>query len=325
MHPANKDSELQELHRLVEMLSYLDVGLVVLDGGTSEVSFWNSFMENHSGIAAHRALGKTIFSLFPDLDENWFSNKIESVLLLKNRAFTTWEQRPYLFRFANHRVVTGIADFMYQNTTLLPLTSLSGKVESVAILIYDVTDIAVNRLALSRANADLQRLSRTDRLTGLNNRGYWEECLVREFTRRARYGDISTLVIFDIDHFKKINDQFGHQAGDEVIRQTAALLGRNLRNSDIGGRYGGEEFVALLVDTDANGTQYFAERLRKTVESQSITYMGSVIKWTISLGIAQFHPALKDHKQWLEKADQALYQSKQQGRNRVTVSNLAAA
>jgi hypothetical protein len=217
MSTVSKDSDLGEFHMLVEMLSHLDVGLIVLDGNSCEVSFWNSFMENHSGISSHRVRGKTIFSLFPDLDEHWFHNKLDSVLLLKNRAFTTWEQRPYLFRFPNYRVVTGTAEYMYQNSTLLPLTGLSGKVDSVAILIYDVTDMAVSRLALSRANTDLQRLSRTDRLTGLNNRGYWEECLVHEFTRRARYGDISSLVIFDIDHFKKINDQYGHRPATKLF------------------------------------------------------------------------------------------------------------
>jgi diguanylate cyclase (GGDEF)-like protein len=282
-------------------------------------------MENHSGVRAHRANGKDIFSLFPDLDQTWFRKKVKSVLMLETRAFTTWEQRPYMFRFPYHRMITGTSQFMYQNTTLLPLTGLSGKVDRIAILVYDVTDMALGRQALSNANADLQRLSRTDRLTGLNNRGHWEECLNQEHARQLRYGHQSTLVIFDIDHFKKVNDQYGHQAGDEVIRTTAQLLMRNMRNSDIAGRFGGEEYVVLLVDTASDGALYFAERLRKSVQSQSISYNDQVIRWTISLGIAQLHQKMESPKAWLEHADQALYRSKQGGRNRSTLAEIPPA
>lgn len=321
MIDAASDSDLQNLHVMAEMLRQLDVGLVVLDE-QHRVQFWNAFMENHSGVRSHRAEGRDIFSLFPDLDQAWFHKKMKSVMMLKSRAFTTWEQRPYMFRFPYHRTITGTSPFMYQNTTLLPLIGLSGNVDRIAILIHDVTDMAVGRQALSKANADLERLSRTDRLTGLNNRGHWQECLEKEHARQLRYGQQSSLVIFDIDHFKKINDQYGHQAGDEVIRTTAQLLMRNMRSSDIAGRYGGEEYVALLVDTASDGAQYFAERLRKSVEAQSITHNSQVIRWTISLGIAEVHSKMETAKAWLEHADQALYRSKQGGRNRSTLAEI---
>jgi diguanylate cyclase (GGDEF)-like protein len=324
MTPTSRDSDLQDLHVMAEMLGQLDVGLVVLDENY-QVHFWNAFMENHSGVRSHRAEGRDIFSLFPDLDAHWFRKKVGSVMMLNTRAFTTWEQRPYMFRFPYHRPISSATAHMYQNTTLLPLTGLSGKVDRVAILIYDVTDMAIGRQALSKANADLQRLSRTDRLTGLNNRGYWEECLGQEFARQKRYGPKSSLVIFDIDHFKKINDHYGHQAGDEVIRTTAQLLMRNMRNSDIAGRYGGEEYVVLLVDTASDGAVYFAERLRKSVESQSITYNDQTIRWTISLGVSQAAGEMAAAKDWLEAADQALYRSKQGGRNRHTLAMPSAA
>src|SRR5690606_25742057 len=138
--------------------------------------------------------------------------------LLKNRAFTTWEQRPYLMQFKNYRPITGTEEFMYPNITISPLVPANGEVNNVCIIIYDVTDIASNKKALERANIELAKLSRTDRLTQLNNRGYWEECLIKEFNRYQRYHHTCSLIMFDIDHFKKVNDTYGHQAGDEVIR-----------------------------------------------------------------------------------------------------------
>jgi predicted signal transduction protein with EAL and GGDEF domain len=139
---------------------------------------------------------------------------------------------------------------MFQNITLIPLTGTSGEVSHICLIVYDVTDVAMSKQAITAANAKLERLSRTDRLTGLNNRGYWEECLAAEFRRFARTGQKATLVMFDIDHFKKVNDTHGHSAGDAVICTIAKLLARCMRDTDIGGRYGGEEFAVVLVDTD---------------------------------------------------------------------------
>lgn len=313
-------TDIKEIHWLMDMLQNIDIGLVVLDRSFN-IQVWNSFMENHSGMPPRRVIGKNIFKLFSDVPEDWFRQKLETVFLLNNRAFTIWEQRPYLFRFGDYRPITGTAEFMYQNTTLIPLLSADGKVNHVGIIIYDVTDSAINRSRLQQANQQLEHLSQTDRLTQLYNRGYWEECLNREFIRIQRTGEACSLVIFDIDHFKQVNDNYGHQAGDDVIRVTAQKLLETHRNTDISGRYGGEEFVAILVNTDKDGALYFAERLRKKIEQLTVNYDQQDIRYTISLGIAEFNKELKDYKQWLERADQALYEAKHSGRNRSVVFN----
>ncbi len=208
---------------------------------------------------------------------------------------------------------------MYQNTTLIPLLSADGQVNHVGIIIYDVTDVAVNRSRLQAANQQLEHLSQTDRLTQLFNRGHWEECLRKEFDRARRTKEPHTLVIFDIDHFKKVNDTYGHQAGDEVIRIAAKILKECHRNIDISGRYGGEEFVVLLIDSNAEGATYFAERLRKRIEEITVVHEGQEIKFTISLGIAELNLNIKDPNHWIECADLALYHSKHNGRNQSTV------
>lgn len=306
--------ELSEVHWLLDMLQSIDVGLVVLDRNYC-VQVWNGFMMNHSGLPPQQVIGQPFLKLFPDVPGDWFRRKVESVRLLKNRAFTTWEQRPYLLRFKNYRPITGAAEYMYQNITFIPLTSITGEVEHIGVVITDVTDIAIGQRDLEAANQELGHLSRTDRLTQLNNRGYWEESLEHEFRRLKRTHRPGTLVMFDIDHFKKVNDTYGHPAGDEVIRQTAAMLRQTMRTTDVAGRYGGEEFVVLLVETPAEGAHTFAERLRAAIAALTIRHDQHEIRYTISLGVAEVSMQLETPKQWIECADRALYEAKHGGRN----------
>jgi len=314
----NKNIAIKDFHWLIDMIQNIDVGLVVLDRDY-RIQVWNGFMENHSGKVPHQVIGKDLFEQFPDIPESWLKRKAESVFLLKNRAFTTWEQSPYLFRFKNYRPITGTAEFMFQNITLIPLVSADGAVNHIGIIIYDVTDMAVNKNRLESANNQLETLSRTDRLTELNNRGHWEECLSQEFQRSKRTGQACTVIMFDIDHFKKVNDTYGHQAGDDVIRMTSRVLRESKRGTDIAGRYGGEEFGVILIDTSARSSKIFAERLRTRIENQTVTSEGHEIRCTVSLGIAEISDQLDDYKQWLECSDQALYQAKRSGRNQSVI------
>ncbi len=310
--------ELSELHWLLAMVQNIDVGVVVLDRDY-RVDVWNTFMENRSGYLPVEAREKSFFELFPEVDEQWFRRKVENVVALGTPSFTVWEQRPYLLRFKNYQPITGLEEFMYQNTTLLPLKSISGVIEQVCLIIYDVTDVATNRHQLQAANQELQRLSSTDRLTGLFNRGHWEEILRQDYARHRRYAINSALVMCDIDHFKQINDTYGHQAGDRVIQHTANLIRQSIRDSDVAGRYGGEEFVVLLPDTDSQGALVFAERLRQSVEAYEVQHESHTIRFTISLGIADLGQPSSGHAQLIEWADNALYTSKSGGRNQVTL------
>ncbi len=302
----------------MDILQNIDAGLVVMDKDY-KVKLWNSFMQNHSGKTPELVLNKSIFSVFPELSESWFKHKAQSVFVLQNAAFTTWEQRPYLFRFPHYRPITGTAEYMYQNSTIIPLVDTKGKVDHVCLIVYDVTDTAVNKLAQEHANSQLQNLSRTDHLTGLYNRGYWELRLIQEFKRFDRYEQPSTLIMMDIDHFKKVNDTYGHTVGDDVIRQVSKALKEQVRDLDIPGRYGGEEFGVIMTGTDAKGAAIFAERLRACIEKMVVTSEAHQVKFTISLGISQLTSETADHRAWIEKADSALYKSKQGGRNRFTI------
>jgi diguanylate cyclase (GGDEF)-like protein len=316
-------SELREVHWLMDMLQSIDVGLMVVDS-QYRLTLWNSFMQNHSNRRPKSVLAQALWDAFPEISEDWFRRKVDSVRTLRTPAFTTWEQRPYLLRFPSYRPITGAARFMYQNVTFMPLTSADGEVNHVGIIIYDVTDVAVNRADLEAANAQLEALSRTDELTGLNNRGYWEQRLQEEFNRYCRVGSVASLLLFDIDHFKRVNDTYGHPAGDEVIRQVAAVTKQSTRVTDICGRYGGEEFAVLLINTSAEQSLVFAERLRQAVSGMAIETDAGTLSVTISLGIAELSSAITNHERWIALSDQALYRAKQGGRNRTEVAVPAA-
>ena len=310
--------QLNELHWMMEMLHNIEVGLVVIDRDYT-IQIWNGFMENHSGLLPRNVKGKSVFDLFEEIPEDWFRRKAESVFLLKNKAFTIWEQRPYVFKFNNYRPITGTAEFMYQNTTFIPLISSTGEVTHLCLLVYDVTDNATHKKELEKVNADLALLSQVDGLTCLFNRNYWQKCIETEFKRYVRHRQTSTLVMLDIDNFKMVNDKYGHTVGDYVLKHLAQIISEQVRETDITGRYGGEEFVIFLSGTSSSDAMIFTERLRKTVESSVFIYNDIEIKYTISIGIAEALPALESVSQWLENADKALYESKNNGRNRVTV------
>ena len=312
--------DIREIHWLMDMFQSIDVGIIVLDR-QYRVHVWNGFMGNHSGHPGEKVIGSNIFSLFPEVPEQWFRRKVESVVMLKSRAFTTWEQRPYVFRFKNYRPITGNAEFMYQSVSFIPLVAVNGEVDYIGVVIYDVTDAALSKRDVEAANKMLEVLSRTDRLTQLNNRGFWEECLEREFRRVRRTHGPATLIMFDIDHFKKINDTYGHPAGDEVIRNTSALMRQASRETDILGRYGGEEFGIILVDTAAEGAAIMAERLRIAIEASVVHHDNQEIRYTISLGVAELPENIESHQQWIELSDQGLYAAKHGGRNQVVVQS----
>lgn len=316
---AINELESQSFHWLVSMLESVEVGLVVLDLDF-RVQAWNGFMENHSGITASKIRNRVLFELFPDIPEAWLTRKVDAVALLNTRAFTSWEQRPYLFQFRNTRPITGTEDYMFQNLTISPLTGSTGQVEKVCLMVYDVTDIATGKRALERANEQLAKLSMTDRLTGLLNRGTWENLVDAEFERFRRYGQATSLVMFDIDFFKKVNDNHGHLAGDEVIKHTADTAKSNLRQSDSIGRYGGEEFGIVLPETDAEGARIICERIRETIEQSVVQTSAAPVRYTVSVGIAQLTDKPKNHMKWMQQADEALYAAKKSGRNCVVVS-----
>ncbi len=187
----------------------------------------------------------------------------------------------------------------------------------------------VGQLALHTTNdvknlAILQHESITDALTGLRNRRYFDQRICEEVALSKRYKLPLTLILLDVDHFKKINDTYGHTVGDEVLKNLSHIISEMVRDSDIVARYGGEEIAIITPNTTKKEAELLAERLRSKVEKTTVAMVGAtqeIVQVTVSLGICSLSPVITDKDALLEETDQALYSAKKFGRNKVVVSN----
>jgi two-component system, cell cycle response regulator len=182
--------------------------------------------------------------------------------------------------------------------------------------------------SLKKANEEIRLLSITDPLTGCFNRGHLNERLPQEVSRAQRYGRPLSIILADIDHFKQVNDRYGHQVGDEVLKFFAECLKSQIRKKiDWVVRYGGEEFLIILPETGSPGSCSLAERLRQTVEMRAIEVGGTTLKITASFGGAccscsEGDPTFSPD-QLINQADEQLYRSKNEGRNRINITDMA--
>ncbi len=164
---------------------------------------------------------------------------------------------------------------------------------------------------------EIYRMTIVDGLTQIHNKRYFLEFLDREMARCARYGRPLSLILFDIDHFKRINDGHGHLAGDHVLKRLAELVSRHIRKEEAFARYGGEEFAILMPETSQDRACIFAEKIRRMVESSLFEFEANRIPVTCSLGVAEMGPAHRSLSAFVGAADVRLYAAKNGGRNRV--------
>lgn len=173
---------------------------------------------------------------------------------------------------------------------------------------------------LKHSRERLELLSTIDSLTGLPNRKAIMEVFTAVLARYRRHRRSFSALLIDIDHFKKVNDQHGHLAGDEVLRHVATILEEQVRQVDMVGRYGGEEFFALLDETAKETALGVAERIRNAVAMSHVSYQGKLLKVTVSIGVAEINDPEETQEQLIDRADKAMYRAKQQGRNRVQMA-----
>jgi len=190
-----------------------------------------------------------------------------------------------------------------------------GKLEQLLSTLTANASVAVTRAMLYQR---MERLATTDGLTGLNNHRHFQEQLTKECERSKRYGRTFSLLLMDIDHFKKFNDTYGHPVGDLVLREISGCIRQSIRQSDFPARYGGEEFVVILPENDEQGAGVTSERIRQTVEAHLVKTAGKELRVTVSVGYAAFPRHAEEKSKLIDCADKALYYSKESGRNRVT-------
>ena len=207
-----------------------------------------------------------------------------------------------------------------ENETL-GVVNLSDRLEDFTDEDKNLLQGIADQIAIALQKARLYEMAITDGMTGLFIHRYFQMRLEAELSRARRNDEKLSLLMFDIDHFKKFNDTYGHQLGDKVIKMVAATIKHSVRDQiDIPARYGGEEFAVIMPNTDIEGAAIFAERLRKAVESTLIPYKDEPLKVTVSLGCAMYPDNAAEKDGLIKCADKALYRSKEKGRNMVSIS-----
>jgi diguanylate cyclase (GGDEF)-like protein len=210
-----------------------------------------------------------------------------------------------------------------------PSALAAGPFNSAVFLLYSgfiiVSTLSVMWMEIESLQSELVRAARYDALTGIYNRGTFLEEFEREVSRCARGGPAFSLAIFDLDRFKRLNDQYGHPFGDRVLKAFADVLRADIRKHDAVGRYGGEEFALLMPNTGKETAMRVAERVRRDLDARGITVDGKRVEVTVSGGIATYGVEGEDWDTLLSAADTALYEAKNSGRNRVVTAGPARA
>lgn len=296
-----------------QIFDILDIGIVVLDNDL-QVFKWNRWMELHSGIAAEQIIGRPIFDFYPHLNNPRFQRSCKCVLSLGNLYFFSQKLHKYLFPFKPVSTFNSRFEYMQQCCNMGPLLDDSSDKKYIYITVRDVTEIAIYEQRLIEMNM-------IDWLTGIYNRRFLELRLKEEFERYKRYSKPFSLVMFDLDHFKRVNDTYGHLCGDFILQAITSLFNETIRNIDLLFRYGGEEFCCILPETDILTAEAIAERYRTTVARHTFKFQEENLQITISMGVAGFTKETGSPNALIEHADQALYEAKRTGRNKVVLAD----
>ena len=201
-------------------------------------------------------------------------------------------------------------DPLWLDINIFPLYDNHGNLEYFAAIERDLTE-------QKRLQARLEKMATIDPLTELPNRQHILKMARREFSRSQRYHRPFSILMIDIDHFKKINDEYGHSGGDQVLQQLGQICGLELRDPDMLGRLGGEEFVLLLPDTPKANAVHVAERIRERLASSLLNIEKHSLHVTASIGVAELNEYDSEFSDMLDRADMAMYDAKQAGRNKV--------
>lgn len=294
-------------------------GIIILDDQLN-IHAWNSWLEIFTNISESEMINKNLCEVFPYINKQKLQRKVKTVIVTKNATFMSRDTNEYLIDIPVSNITNKIFSSMKQEVTILPY-DLEKKL--VCIYIYDLTPMSEINHMLKEANEELIDMSHRDPLTHIYNRRYFaeESAKILAFSKR---NDIPlTIIILDIDKFKNINDTYGHFIGDEVIIKVAQSLKKHIRKSDISARFGGEEFVMLLQNCDLENGRQVAEKTRLDIEKATVTLQNkTIIDFTISLGVAQYdqHQDTNNLEHTVARADAALYQSKENGRNQTTLA-----
>ncbi len=292
------------------ILDVIPLGIVLVNRSFTVVG-WNRWMEMYSRISSVEIEGSSLFSFYPELNRPSFLRSCRTVFTFGNVVYLSQKLHQYLFpiRLYGTDEETGL-EMMQQSCSMTPIRNADGEIDVIAITVQDVTDSVV-------LEKRLRLLNQTDSLTGAYNRRFLDQRVREEFDRHRRYGRSFSVVMFDLDHFKVINDNRGHGEGDRVLQVLSTIVSEEIRSSDFFCRYGGEEFVLLLPETGEVEAQELAERIRFRLEEWVFLDGDENYAVTASFGVMSLSGEIKNEQELLEGADTRMYEAKKAGRNRV--------
>lgn len=264
----------------------------------------------------------TLYEITREITKSFNENEAFKIFKIKLREHVQFEECRFLDSITNE--VKGLRKlddhfvFTLQSKRMkigyLVIKGVAKKDKEKVMILGHQFALALRRVRLYQ---EIEQIAITDSLTGVHTRRYAIERFGEELKRsKARNIKMSFLMI-DVDHFKRFNDQYGHITGDQILREIGVLISENVREIDIAGRYGGEEFCVILPDTDCQGAHYAAERIRQASEKASIKAYDATVKVTLSVGTSTFPENGKKTDELIDKADWALYRAKKYGRNTV--------
>jgi diguanylate cyclase (GGDEF)-like protein len=294
------------------LVDALPFGVLLVDASL-HVCGWNQWIAQKTGIPAQQAQGKTLQELFQDFRSPRLLSAVELCIKHKSPQLISQTLNRYVIpipvSFESHNLT-----LMQQQVNVAPLTDSQGETLAV-VSINDVTESIAKSYALAQLAKKMELQSNHDQLTGAYNRHFLWSWLPPQLKQCVRHGESLSCLMLDIDHFKRINDTYGHDVGDAVLCGFAKVVGAQLRESDILVRYGGEEFVALLTRADAPVAWEIAGRILQELRLATIAPLdaGAV---RCSIGVASWTPEIPcSAEELLNRADRHLYQAKQNGRD----------
>ena len=260
-----------------QLFDMVNLGIVILDSDL-KVQRWNRWLEMHTRIPATEIIGVQLFNYFPNLNKSWFIKSCKSVFSYGNFSFFSQKLHNYIIPISPVHHFDPEFKYMQQNCTLGPLYNRNKEIEYIYMIIQDATEVAAYEQKLLDINT-------RDSLTEIYNRRYFESKLKHEIERHKRYKRPLSLIVIDIDNFKKVNEKYGTQAGDNVLIQLASLFINRLRIVDTVARYNGEEFSLILPETTPEAAKIVAEQLRDLVKKSGFSFADESVNITISLGV----------------------------------------
>ncbi|WP_417332387.1 diguanylate cyclase [Halarcobacter sp.] len=294
----------------------IDNGIIILDENLNILA-WNRWLEIRTNILKEKIENKNICKEFPYIDEKKLKRKVKAALVTKNPSYFNVDPHKHLIKIRINSINANY-EFMQQDVTIVPY-DLDRKI--VCLYIYDKTALREINLKLERANKELIDLTNKDYLTKVYNRRYFNEYSEKALELAKRNKQDISIIAIDIDRFKKINDTYGHNVGDEVLIEVANIFKNSIRKSDIVARFGGEEFIILLINAKVDEATAIAEKMRVKIEDTIINVDDNEVDITASFGVATVNQESNETiETTLKRADDLLYIAKKHGRNEVVNS-----